>query len=79
MRGEGGGKTAELCSEITISISFASIIKIEKLEESHIQFLVACYVTLHPALSVRLSVGPSVTRYFFFVFLWSLAPLLLPK
>ena len=35
-------------------------------------FLVACYATLHPALSVRRSVRrsvrPSVTLYFFWVF-----------
>ena len=32
------------------------------------RFLVVCYATLHPALSVRPSVGPSVTLYFFWVF-----------
>ena len=34
-------------------------------------FLVACYATLYPAMSVRRSVGPSVRRspfYFFYVF-----------
>ena len=40
-------------------------------------FLVACYATLHPALSVRLSVGPS--HFTFFGFLQSMASLLLPK
>ena len=34
----------------------------------YFSFLVACYATLHPALSVRPSVGPSVTLYFFWVF-----------
>ena len=48
-------------------------------------FLVACYATLHPALSVRPSVGPSVRRsvrpshFTFFGFLGFLAWLLLPK
>ena len=32
------------------------------------RFLVACYATLQPALSVHLSVGPSVTLYFFQLF-----------
>ena len=49
-------------------------------------FLVACYATLHPALSVRPSVGlsvrpsvcPSVTFYFFYGF-YSLTSLLLHK
>ena len=31
-------------------------------------FLVACYATLHPALSVRPAIGPSVSLYFFRVF-----------
>ena len=49
------------------------------------KFLVACYATLHPALSVRPSVRPSVRRsvgpshFTFFVFLRFLASLLLPK
>ena len=44
-------------------------------------FLVACYATLHPALSVRPSVGPSVrpSHFTFFGFLRFLASLLLPK
>ena len=44
-------------------------------------FLVACHATLHPALSVRRSVRPSVrhTLLFFLFFLRSLASLLLPK
>ena len=48
-------------------------------------FLVACYATLHPALSVcLLSIHPSVRpsvypSYYFFKFLRSLASLLLPK
>ena len=33
-----------------------------------VDFLVACYATLHPALSVRPSVRPSVTLYFFGVY-----------
>ena len=58
----------------------------------YFSFLVACYATLHPALSVRRSVGPSVgpsvhpsvgpsVRHtlLFFGFLRSLASLLLPK
>ena len=46
------------------------------LPNANISFLVACYVTLHPAISVRRSVGPFVTFYFFFS---SMASLLLPK
>ena len=51
-------------------------------------FLVACYATLYPALSVRPSVGRSVGRsvgwlvgphFTFFMFLRSLASLHLPK
>ena len=41
------------------------------------QFLVACYATLHLALSVRRSVRPS--HFTFFGFLRSMASLLLPK
>ena len=43
------------------------------------RFLVACYATLHPALSVRRSGRRTVTLHFFFWFLRSLASLLLPK
>ena len=48
-------------------------------------FLVACYATLHPALSVRRSVRRSIRRSFrpshctFFGFLGFLTSLLLPK
>ena len=44
-------------------------------------FLVACYATLHPALSVRLSVRRSVRRshFTFSAFMGFLAILLLPK
>ena len=41
--------------------------KIEKKYFIHVsRFLVACYATLHPALSVRLSVGRSVGHTFTF-------------
>ena len=39
-------------------------------------FLVACYATLHPALSVHRSIG--LSHFTFFGFLWSLASQLLP-
>ena len=45
-------------------------------------FLVACYATQQPALSVRRSIHRSVRRsvtLYFFGFLWSLASQLLPK
>ena len=44
----------------------------------HIHFLVACYATLHPALSVSRLVGWSVTLYFFNDFIFSTS-LFLPK
>ena len=39
-----------------------------------IVFLVACYATLHPALSVRWSVRWSITLYSFFLFFCGLWP-----
>ena len=42
-----------------------------KIRQTQTRFLVACYATLHPAMSVRRSVGRSVGRspfYFFGVF-----------
>ena len=41
-------------------------------------FLVACYATLHPALSIRPSIGRLVTFYFFYDF-YFFTSLLLPK
>ena len=47
--------------------------------DNNFLFLVACYATLHPALSVRPSVGPSVRHTTFLALMGFLTLLLLPK
>ena len=67
------------------SVSFIWSITLDSQWTPLLLFLVACYVTLHPALSVRWSirwyVGLSVrsSHFTFWGFLRSLASLLLPK
>ena len=66
------------CSEwyTTKQNAMSTQLLVTQIISGSLQFFDACYVTLHPALSVALSVRPSVTLYFFLRFL---APLLLPK
>ena len=78
----GSNATKQNLAAQTIQILVARIKKFTLIYEVEIInfFLVACYATLHPPMSICLSVGQSVGPFFTFLgFFYLLSSLLLPK